>query len=144
MNPIASDREEREANRLRVRVLTGLDEALIRQVVDAFYARIREDALLGPIFAAHVEDWDKHLPRMYAFWNSVALMTSEYEGQPMRAHMPLPIERHHFEHWLALFEATARELCTPAGTDWLMERARRIARSLELGVTRFGGMASGV
>ncbi|MBE9603738.1 group III truncated hemoglobin [Acetobacteraceae bacterium H6797] len=142
MNPIASDAAEREANRLRIRVLTGIDEEVIRTIVDRFYARIREDALLGPIFEAHVEDWGRHLPRMYAFWNSVALGAGEYDGQPMRVHMPLPIEGRHFAHWLGLFEETVREICSPQGVDWMMERARRIARSLEMGVTRFGLVAN--
>ena len=53
---------------------------------------------------------------------------------PMAAHLPLGVGPTHFARWLALFEATARAECTPAGAEHLIERARRIARSLEMGM----------
>jgi hemoglobin len=36
---------------------SGIDDALISALVDAFYVRVRADAMLGPIFAAHIADW---------------------------------------------------------------------------------------
>ena len=39
-----------------------------------------------------------------------------------------------FDRWLALFEETAREVCPPAAAALFIERARRVAESLELGV----------
>jgi hemoglobin len=114
---------------------TGIDAAMIDRLVRTFYARAREDALLGPVFAAHVEDWDSHIARICDFWSSVALMTGAYHGQPLRAHLPLPVDKAHFTRWLALFEQTARDLCPPAAVDHFMERARRIASSFELGIS---------
>jgi hemoglobin len=70
---------------------------------------------------------------MKLFWSSVALSTGVYQGRPMPKHLPLPIDAAHFDRWLALFEATTREVCPPVA-DWFMDRARRIAESLELGV----------
>jgi len=119
---------------LRIRTETGLDEAMIERLVRAFYARVRDDHLIGPIFAERIVEWEPHLQRMCAFWSSVALMSGRYHGQPMRKHLPLPIDGRHFDRWLALFEATARDLCPPAAADHLVERARRIAESLELGI----------
>lgn len=113
---------------------TGIDEAMIERLVRRFYARADADDLLGPIFAAHVADWDAHIARMCAFWSSVALMTGRYHGQPMQAHMPLPIGAEHFDRWLSLFEETARETCPPAAAAHFIERARRIADSLEMGI----------
>ena len=72
---------------------TGIDEAMIERLVRSFYVRVREDAILGPIFAAKIEDWEPHLQKMFAFWSSVALMSGRYHGQPMARHLPLPIER---------------------------------------------------
>jgi hemoglobin len=114
---------------------TGIDEAMIERLVRAFYARAREDALLGPVFAAHVDDWEPHIARVCAFWSSVALMTGRYHGQPLRAHLPLPVDASHFARWLALFEETARELCPPEAVVHFMERARRIASSFQLGIS---------
>ena len=80
---------------------------------------------------------------MCAFWSSVALMTGRYHGQPMGAHLPLPIDADHFDRWLALFEEAARELCPPAAAAHFKERARRIAESLELGVADESGVLLG-
>lgn len=138
--PTAAPVPHRAAFAARVRAETGLDEAMIERLVRAFYARVREDELLGPVFAARVAEWEPHLQRMFAFWSSVALMSGRYHGQPMRKHLPLPIDGRHFDRWLALFEATARDLCPPAAADHVVERARRIAESLELGIAGSRGV----
>jgi hemoglobin len=117
----------------------GVDEAMIARLVQGFYEGVRADPLLGPIFAARVEDWAPHLERMTAFWSSVMLMTGRYHGQPMPKHTPLPIDAEHFDRWLNLFEAAARRLCPPAAADAFIAKARRIAESLELGVALNAG-----
>lgn len=117
----------------------ALDEALIARLVHTFYARVREDAWLGPVFEARVENWEVHLARMCAFWSSVTLGSGRYQGQPMRKHVPLPVDGRHFDRWLALFEATAREVCPPEAAAIFLEKARRIAQSLELGIAGASG-----
>jgi hemoglobin len=70
-------------------------------------------------------------------------MTGRYHGEPMQKHLPLPVDGRHFDRWLMLFEATARDLCTPKAADHFIERARRIAESLELGVAGAHGVMLG-
>ncbi|CAM5502265.1 Group 3 truncated hemoglobin ctb OS=Afipia felis OX=1035 GN=ctb PE=4 SV=1 [Afipia felis] len=123
-----------------IRAETGIDEALIARVVDEFYTRVRSDELLGPIFNTRIADWGPHLRQMKAFWSSVALMSGEYHGQPMRKHLPLPVDAEHFDRWLQLFQETVNDLCTPNGAEHFMERARRIAESLELGIAGAHGV----
>ena len=113
---------------------TGIDEAMIETLVRGFYDRVRNDDLIGPVFASRISDWEPHLQQLMAFWSSVALMTGRYHGQPMRKHLRLPVDSRHFDRWLALFEETARELCPPKAADHFIERAHRIAESIELGV----------
>jgi hemoglobin len=113
---------------------TGIDEAMIEALVRAFYTRVRQDPLIGPVFESKVRDWDAHLGRLCAFWSSVALMSGRYHGQPMPVHLPLPIETRHFDRWLEIFAATARDLCPPAAAAHFLERASRIAESLKLGI----------
>ncbi len=132
--PIAPAVQRRAEITDRIRAETGIDEAMIDQLVRRFYDRVRQDALLGPVFAARIADWEPHLQKMCAFWSSVALMSGRYHGQPMQAHLPLPIDAQHFDRWLALFEATALEFCPPQAAAHFIERARRIAESLELGI----------
>ena len=126
------DRRDQIAGEIAAR--TGIDEPMIERLVRSFYAKIREDALLGPIFDARIHDWEPHLQRMCAFWSSVALMSGSYHGSPMAKHLPLPVDARHFDRWLALFEETAREVCPPEAEAHFVERAGRIAESLELGI----------
>lgn len=118
---------------------TGIDEAMIERLVRAFYARARVDPLIGPIFANKVRDWDDHIARLCAFWSSVALMSGRYHGQPLAAHLPLPIHSRHFDRWLALFAETVRDVCPPAAAAHFLERAHRIAQSLEIGIAAQNG-----
>jgi hemoglobin len=122
---------------------TGIDEAMIDRLVRGFYDRVRADPLLGPIFDARIKDWEPHLQQMCAFWSSVALMTGRYHGQPMQKHLPLPVDARHFDRWLALFEATAHDLCPPKAAEHFIERAYRIAESLELGIAGMHGVILG-
>src|ERR1700754_3693638 len=87
-----------------------LDEASIALLVRTFYDRARQDDVIGPVFAAAVEDWDHHIGKITDFWSGVMLRTGRYNGRPMRPHLILPLEGRHFDRWLELFEATAREL----------------------------------
>ena len=114
----------------------AITEDLIRALVEAFYARVRADDQLGPIFARAIDgDWGPHLERMCDFWSSVMLTTGRYKGKPMVAHLRLKaIRPQHFARWLQLFEATAREVCPPAAAAAFVARAARIAESLKLGL----------
>ena len=61
-------------------------------------------------------------------------MSGRYHGQPMVTHLPLPIDTPHFDRWLEIFAETAREVCPPAAAAHFLERAQRIAESLDLGI----------
>jgi hemoglobin len=113
---------------------TGIDAAMIERLVQAFYGRARRDPLIGPIFERTVADWDAHIARMCDFWSSVVLMSGRYHGQPMAAHSPLPIATQHFDRWLELFAESAHATCPPAAAIHFIDRAYRIADSLELGI----------
>lgn len=124
----------------RMMEATGLDGPMLERLVHGFYARVREDDLLGPVFAARIDDWGPHLEKMVAFWQSVALMTGTYEGAPMPAHVTLPVGWEHYQRWLALFRETAEKLCPPQGAAHVIERSERIARSLFMATEDFRQM----
>ncbi|SHL18068.1 group III truncated hemoglobin [Hymenobacter psychrotolerans] len=107
-------------------------EADIKLLVDTFYQKVNEDALLNPIFNgfAHV-DWGRHLPIMYDFWSSILLGSSRYHGRPFPKHMPLPIDATHFQRWLELFEATIDELFAGPKAEEAKVRALNIATMFE-------------
>src|SRR5690606_7294710 len=83
----------------------------IKRRVDVFYDRIREDALLAPIFNGIIQDrWDSHLNTMYTFWQTVLLGDHTYFGSPFVPHAMLPVDHVHFETWLKLFNQSVDEL----------------------------------
>src|SRR5690242_15870935 len=126
--------ERRAAVAEAVQAETGIDEAMIEKLVRGFYERVRQDELLGPVFAAKIQDWEPHLQKMFAFWSSVVLMSGRFHGNPMLKHAVLLIDARHFDRWLALFERTATDLCPPKAAALFVDRAHRIAESLELGI----------
>ena len=141
MSVYSGSRTERRAKVIKtVQDETGIDETMVEHLVRAFYLRVREDSLLGPIFDSRITEWEPHLQRMCAFWSSVALMSGRYHGQPMRVHLPLPIDGRYFDRWVALFEASARDVCTPKAAEFFIDRAHRIAQSLEFGVAAARGI----
>ena len=111
-----------------------IDRPFISRLVRGFYARVRRDERLGPIFAREIPgDWEPHLEKMTDFWSSVVLKTGGYEGRPVPAHMKIEgITPEDFAIWLGLFRETAEELCVPEVAAVFVERAERIARSLQL------------
>lgn len=121
-----------------------VSEDEIDGTVTLFYGRARDDALLGPVFRTAVPDaeWNAHLAKIAAFWRKVLRRQPGYEGNPMRAHVALGVlEKRHFDRWLALFEAAARETCRPEAAEVFVERARLIAASLLHGMEFFRGRA---
>lgn len=132
-------REEVQAARAAKRAeaeALGVDEAFVARLVESFYATVREDPLLGPIFADRIADWPIHLERMKSFWRSILFNSGEFSGNPMRQHMAIPgLEERHFSRWLDLFYATLRDLEeSPGGTLLVAARARSIADSLLTGI----------
>lgn len=126
-------RQEIQANAAAL----GIDEAYIDMLVETFYQRVRAHPLLGPVFEDRIGDaWSEHLATMKAFWGSVAMNTGQYSGKPVPAHRKISsIEPWHFKIWLALFESTLQETApSQACVAYFMERARRIARSLQLAI----------
>jgi hemoglobin len=114
------------------------DETNVRALVDAFYRRVDDDPLLGPIFARELAGrWDEHLAKMTTFWSSLVLGTKDYRGNVQEAHRPLgDIEPQHFARWLTLFLDTVETRYEPAAAVQFMEPALRIAQSLQL--SKFG------
>jgi hemoglobin len=79
---------------------------------------------------------------MKSFWASVALNAGTYSGQPVPAHRRLArVKQPHFPSWLALFRQTLHDTApTREAVDYFMERANRIAESLQLAMFGFPGL----
>lgn len=111
-----------------------ITEAAISSLVDRFYAKVRADAELGPIFEHAIgDDWDAHLATMRDFWSAIMLTSGRYHGNPVLVHRQVDgIRPQLFSRWLELFAETCAELFDDS-TAWAFQnKAVRIAESLKL------------
>ena len=108
----------------------------IERLVNHFYGLVRQDEILGPIFneVARV-DWDRHLPKMYAFWDKVLFGVPGFQGNPLAAHLALatrtPLGAREFDRWLELFRTSVQALFRGSVADEAVERAVRIAAVMQ-------------
>lgn len=106
----------------------------VSNLVHTFYARVRQDEALGPIFDAHVDNWDHHLATLVDFWSSVLRRTGRFTGAPMPKHAALPeLTADLFERWLRLFRENAAAQPNRAMAEHACVMAERVAQSLWMG-----------
>lgn len=106
----------------------------ISQMVHDFYAKVRLDDVLGPIFNSHISNWDHHLSKLVDFWSSILRGTGRFSGTPMPKHAALPgLNAELFRRWLSLFHETTQTLGNEAMRQQADAMAQRIAQSLWYG-----------
>jgi len=102
----------------------------ILKLIKPFYADVRQHAVIGPIFNAHIQDWPAHLEKISDFWALQAGGESRYRGGFAGAHMPLGLQREHFQHWLGLWEWNNVRSLAPREAEEMNALARRLAGRL--------------
>ncbi len=102
----------------------------IIEIVDRFYARVREDDLIGPIFndVAQV-NWETHTQKIYDFWEMLLFGSEDYKGRPFPPHIPLGLKPEHFQRWLQLFFSTVDDSFEGQKADEIKMRALNIGRN---------------
>src|SRR3546814_19025368 len=116
--------------------IADIDEQELERLVALFYARVRADEELGPIFNDAIDDWPEHLEKLVAFWSSVVLTSGRYKGNPMAAHL-----KHRdrstpalFDRWPGLWNMNTSEVMPPKAAANLPKKAARHAQILHLGL----------
>ena len=112
----------------------------IESLVNHFYDKVKDDAVIGFIFNDIVQvDWKHHLPIMYDFWENIIFNTGGYTGNPMKIHQQLnqvvPLSTEHFREWLHLFIATVNELFEGGKAELAKQRATSISTMMQLKFT---------
>ncbi|MFV8347020.1 group III truncated hemoglobin [Flavobacterium sp. ZB4P13] len=111
------------------------NRADIEKLINAFYDKIKIDSQIGYFFndVAKV-NWEKHLPRMYDFWENIIFSTGDFVGNPMAKHKELhqksTMTEAHFQHWNDLFNETVDELFTGEKAEEIKQRAANIAMAM--------------
>ena len=108
------------------------DNASITRLVHGFYADVRADPLLGPVFDGAIgARWDAHLARMVDFWCTVALGARRYRGDVFAPHMRLQgVTPAHFAAWTRLWARHTEDLFDADTARQLQQAAHGIARKL--------------
>ena len=117
----------------------GVTRADIEVLLPHFYASVRANDRLGPIFHKHIgeddADWVPHLAKIGDFWANVMLKERAYQGNPMQVHLCIPeIRPEDFGVWLGLFDQAAKEVLAPEKAAVFSTLAHRIGRSLAMGI----------
>lgn len=110
----------------------------IQLLVNTFYARVREDELIGPIFEQRLHGkWDEHLSKMYRFWQTMLLGEHTYYGSPLLPHLDLPVEEPHFERWVGIFHSTVDDLFEGEVAEEAKWRGNRMAEMFNYKINFF-------
>ncbi len=105
----------------------------IELLVNKFYDKVQNDETIGFFFNEVAKvDWSKHLPKMYAFWETLLFGQISYKGNPMAVHFPInaqvPMEKRHFEQWVKLWTKTIEENFTGEMAETAIYKASNIAK----------------
>jgi hemoglobin len=106
----------------------------ISDLVDRFYAKVRLDPEIGPIFNAAIDDWPGHLSLLKDFWSTVLLTERSYKGDPLSKHLELSLDPAHFARWLTLFAETAREVMSTEHAEIIIGKSHRIAENFKAAI----------
>jgi hemoglobin len=116
--------------------ILSLDD--VKNLVDTFYGKVRQDELIGPIFDERIQDrWPQHLEKMYTFWQTILLGEHTYYGAPFPPHAQLPVEKIHFERWLFLFKETLDALFEGKTAEEAKWRADKMAEMFQYKIQHY-------
>ncbi|MDF0719135.1 MULTISPECIES: group III truncated hemoglobin [Chryseobacterium group] len=104
----------------------------IEFLVNTFYDKVGRDETIGFFFSDVAKvDWSHHLPKMYAFWETLLFGQISYKGNPMAMHFPInekvAMEKRHFAHWIKLWTETVEENFSGEMADLAIYKATNIA-----------------
>ena len=120
--------------------IKNLDD--IKLLVDTFYSKVQKDEFIGPIFNEKIGNrWPEHLEKMYRFWQTILLDVHSYSGSPFPPHKQLPVEKEHFDRWMAIFSATTDELFLGPVAEEAKLRGRNMAEMFHYKIDYFRNAA---
>jgi hemoglobin len=128
-------------NHIRTELSDIKSESDIKLLVDTFYKKVIVDPVIGYIFTDVAKiSLEKHLPKMYSFWNTLLLGVRSYDGNPMLQHLSLneqtPLNEAHFQRWMHLWQETIGSLFQGDVADEAVKRASSIALLMQHKIER--------
>ena len=131
----------RSDNAMKYEILT---EASIAALLECFYAKIRRDPVLAPIYSEVLgEHWDAHIARMQEFWCSALRVKPGYRRDMLAMHQMIDtLKPSLFPRWLARFREAVGECFAEVPAGVINDRALKIARNLETALFKRRGDAA--
>lgn len=115
------------------------NRADVFKVVTDFYAQVRKDQMLGPIFDAQITEWDAHLEKITGFWYQMLFQVKgAYYGNPIEAHVQVDAHANHeiapthFGKWLYYWINTIHDRFEGPMANLMIEHARKMQTVLYL------------
>ncbi|MEO6873323.1 MAG: group III truncated hemoglobin [Opitutaceae bacterium] len=109
-----------------------------------FYADVRQQQEIGPIFNRQITDWPTHLETIADFWSGMTGGPAVYAGGMPVKHLPLGLEQKHFDAWLDLWRRHCRAYLAPAEAAELIAVAETIGERLKGILDRYGNRSPGL
>ncbi len=97
----------------------------IIKLLQYFYNQLLKDEITHGIFKNI--DMEAHIPIIADFWSMVLLGEVNYKGNPFEKHIPLGLEKKHFDCWLGHFTASIDHFYSGEKADLAKQRAHSIA-----------------
>lgn len=112
----------------------------IESLVNTFYDKVKADDTIGYIFNNIIgDDWSKHLPIMYQFWETVLFGKAGYMGNPVRKHVEIdkqmPLEQQHYDRWLQLWTSTVDSMYAGDIANEAKKKATTMLQLISMKVT---------
>jgi len=102
----------------------------VTRLVKWFYARVRFEPDLEPIFNAHVPKWGEHLDLLIDFWCGQAGGPTLYRGG-LGKHARLDLSSEHYATWLRVWEQNCVDLLQQREAKEMIELAKDLAVRLQ-------------
>jgi len=109
-------------------------------IVRNFYANVRADETLSPIFDSVISDWEPHLEKLIDFWEMNLFGGKNYSGNPIAIHQKTDVQTkngvspYHFGTWLNLWFATIDSHFEGENANVLKFRARKMQTVLMVAI----------
>lgn len=104
---------------------------------NTFYSKILKDNLIGHFFTQVVKlHFEKHLPTMIDFWETVLFGKAIYKGNPILKHIDLhrieALKPEHFKRWIAVWKETVNELFKGENAKQAIAKAKQMGKLMEI------------
>ena len=113
----------------------------ILKLLTHFYDKLLADPSISYLFTDVAKiDLNHHMETLVNFWDSILFQSDTYRKNAMQPHMVLhqksPLEKHHFETWLAYFNETVDEFFEGDKAHLAKERAVSIATVMQIKISQ--------